>query len=261
MSNNPKRGGAVGSHHSAASKTNNWFTPRKVTDPLGPFDTDPATSVNRPWDIARVNLTRRDGALAREWGEFGRVWLNPPYALRWIVRFLDRLASHGNGVALVFARTETQWFVRSIAQRAHGLLFIAGRLHFCRQSGCAAAFNAGAPSVLVAYGTDNLDVLAAAQVHADYDDGNSVIWPAGRIPGSFVPLIVPRSVLALFVGTWREAIEATFPRGDFGLDDLYQAFAAHPKARTNAHVKEKLRQTLARGGFERVGPGRYRVAA
>ncbi|MEI9804068.1 MAG: hypothetical protein WDN48_05890 [Pseudolabrys sp.] len=55
--------------------------------------------------------------------------------------------------------------------------------------------------------------------------------------------------------------QVQFPEGEFGLDDLYRVFASHPKAKTSANVKEKLRQTLSRGGFERVARGKYRRAA
>jgi hypothetical protein len=49
-------------------------------------------------------------------------------------------------------------------------------------------------------------------------------------------------------------------RGPVRVDDLYRAFAAHPKTRDNRHWKAKLRQVMQRGPFERVGRGEWRMA-
>lgn len=69
------------------------------------------------------------------------------------------MADHGNGIALVFARTETAWFFRTVWERADALLFLRGRIHFYRPDGKRAKTNAGAPSVLVAYGEGNAAAL------------------------------------------------------------------------------------------------------
>jgi hypothetical protein len=81
----------------------------------------------------------------------GRVWLNPPYGPE-TGKWLAKLARHGDGIALIFARTETEMFIQHVWNAAASVLFIAGRLHFHDVSGKRAAANAGGPSVLVAYG-------------------------------------------------------------------------------------------------------------
>ncbi len=86
--------------------------------------------------------------MARDWS--GLVWLNPPYgpdAAKW----LRRLREHNNGFALLFARTETRMFFEWVWPYATSILFIRGRIRFCRPSGEPAA-HGGAPSVLIAYG-------------------------------------------------------------------------------------------------------------
>jgi hypothetical protein len=88
------------------------------------------------------------------------VWLNPPYA-HW-GRWLHRLAEHDQGTALIFARTETALWFRHVWPRASALLFLRGRLAFHRVDGTRARASAGAPSVLVAYGTDDADRLRTA---------------------------------------------------------------------------------------------------
>ena len=83
----------------------------------------------------------------------GLVWLNPPYG-REAGAWLNRLALHGAGIALVFARTETRSFFDNVWPHAQGLLFLRGRLTFHRPDGSASpkGYNSGGPSVLIAYG-------------------------------------------------------------------------------------------------------------
>ncbi len=67
------------------------------------------------------------------------------------------MARHGNGIALVFARTETQMFFQHVWPRAAALLFLRGRLDFHLPCGSLPrgrrGKNSGGPSVLIAYGT------------------------------------------------------------------------------------------------------------
>jgi hypothetical protein len=76
--------------------------------------------------------------------------------------WLERLADHGHGTALIFARTETAMFHRQVWERAKACLFLEGRLHFHWPDGERACFNAGAPSVLVAYSGDDARALTAS---------------------------------------------------------------------------------------------------
>lgn len=143
--------GAMGSHQSAVMKSDVWLTPPALVGALGPFDLDPCSPLNRPWDTAAKHYTIADDGLSFEWE--GSVWLNPPYGKQAAV-WLERLAKHGNGIALVFARTETRMFFDHVWPHATALLFIESRLHFHHPDGTRAPANAGAPSVLIAYGID-----------------------------------------------------------------------------------------------------------
>lgn len=111
--------------------------------------------------MARQHYSAEDDGLSKPW--FGRVWCNPPYGLE-AAKWLERLADHGNGVALIFARTETSMFFEQVWKKADGLLFLRGRLHFHHVDGTRAAANAGAPSVLVAYGTSNVLALGRSNI-------------------------------------------------------------------------------------------------
>lgn len=148
----------IGSHTCAnAGLTDEWATPRKVLDPLGPFDLDPCAMVNRPWDTAAKHYTIENDGLRQPWE--GRVYCNPPYGALTGV-WLQKLAEHGNGIALTFARTETVMFHQCVWDRADAVFFFLGRLYFCRPDGTPAKGNAGGPSILVAYGAVNAECLS-----------------------------------------------------------------------------------------------------
>lgn len=169
------RGAAVGMsaegrtlHLPATRKeTERWLTPMWVIDAIGDFDLDPCGAP--AWQTAREVWTPeagRDG-LAEEWR--GRVWLNPPYG-REAVKWLARLADHGDGVALIFARTDTVAFHEQVWGRADAVLFLRGRLTFLKPDGSAPIANSGAPSCLVAYGEGATRLLRHADLDGRYVD-------------------------------------------------------------------------------------------
>lgn len=237
----PKRKG-MGGHHAATPDTTTWLTPPEIIAALGgpqAFDLDPCTIKDSPIPTAREVYHLPTNGLAQPWR--GRVWLNPPYTTDEVGRWLRRLADHGDGTALIFARTETAAFHGQVWERASGLLFLAGRLHFHYADGRRAKANAGAPSVLCAYGDDDLDRLAASELQ-----------------GAFVPLRFARfTMVAALDSTWREIVLGYVrrERGPVSVSDLYRALAKHPKAKSNPNWRAKVRQTLQRAGARNVGPG------
>lgn len=151
----------IGSHQSADSDSTQWLTPPYILDELGSFDLDPCAPIDRPWSMADTHFTETDDGLSNEW--FGRVWCNPPYGNE-TGTWLHRLANHGNGMALIFARTETNMFFDQIWEEADGILFIEGRLYFYNPDGSISNNNSGAPSALVAYGESNISDLASSNI-------------------------------------------------------------------------------------------------
>ena len=131
-------------------RTEEWLTARFILDALGPFDLDPCTPMNRPWDTARRHFTVAQGGLSRRWS--GRVWLNPPYGPETHL-WLKQMAMHANGIVLTLARTDTAWFSESVWGSASGLYFLRGRVRFCTPNGELSEGTGGAPSVLIAYDT------------------------------------------------------------------------------------------------------------
>lgn len=133
---------------------------------LGEFDLDPCSLVNAPIYHAKNNYTIEDNGLLKKWE--GRVYCNPPYG-RDLNLWLKKLKEHGNGIALIFARTETKFFFENIWDDADGLLFVKGRIRFYHVSGIQGG-TPGAPIVLIAYGKENAIALKESGIAGKYLD-------------------------------------------------------------------------------------------
>jgi hypothetical protein len=128
---------------------------------LGPFDLDPCAGEPRPWDCATINYTIADDGLSQPWQ--GRVWLNPPFDRRVVGRWVEKLAHHRNGIALLHARTEAEWF-RPVWHAAVAILFLAKRLHFYLADGTRQRANSGAPAVLVAFSSVDVEAVTRSGI-------------------------------------------------------------------------------------------------
>lgn len=159
---------SLGSHQSTIGKSQVHLTPRSILDPLGPFDLDPCASDPRPWDCARLNYTEADDGLSRPWE--GRVWCNPPFDRRGVGAWMKRMGEHGHGIALLHARTDTEWF-QHLWDGASAILFLRGRFNFLKPDGTPQTINkegskyfgkpsnSGAPVVLASFGIADRRVL------------------------------------------------------------------------------------------------------
>jgi DNA N-6-adenine-methyltransferase (Dam) len=132
-----------------------WLTPPELVKQLGEFDLDPCCPIDAPFYHAKNHYTIIDDGLSKEWK--GRVYLNPPYG-RGMELWLEKLKYHGNGIALIFARTETKCFFEHIWHDADAILFVKGRIKFYHVSGVQGG-TPGAPSVFIAYGKENAIAL------------------------------------------------------------------------------------------------------
>jgi len=149
--------GGIGSHHSAAMQSDTWLTPLQIISRLGDFDLDPCAAPSpRPWPTAKHHIEKPMDGLAERWE--GRIWLNPPYGSA-IGAWLGKMALHGSGIALTFARTETQAWHKWIWPYAWGVLFLERRLNFRLPDGTDPRKNSGGPSALIAYSLEDRDIL------------------------------------------------------------------------------------------------------
>lgn len=142
-----------------------WLTPPKMIRSLGDFDLDPCSPITRPWDTALAHYTVEDMGLLKEWN--GRIWLNPPYGNQTKL-WLEKLSLHGNGIALIFARTDTPYFHEYVFNRSSAVLFLKKRIRFYHVSGKIADQFSGSPSVLVAYGQNNSIALNNSNIEGKY---------------------------------------------------------------------------------------------
>ena len=155
-------------HTRRKSTTDSWITHMWLIRELGGFegrigfDLDPCACEQQPWQTARRMIAPPEDGLTAKWE--GLVWLNPPYGKQ-TGKWLERLAEHGDGIALVFARTETLAFHDHVWPKADSLLFLRGRLNFCTPDGNASqkSHNSGGPSVLIGYGRQANKRLRSAQ--------------------------------------------------------------------------------------------------
>jgi len=216
-------------HQSARMITDTWLTPPSIIHALGEFDLDPCTPPVMPWKTAKKRYTIADNGLISPWN--GRVWLNPPYGSE-SAKWLSKLSDHGNGIALLFARTETKTFFDFIWDMADGVLFMKGRIHFVHPDGTPAPHNSGAPTVLIGYGRNNADCLEYCGIEGKY------------VPLNYTPIIV--------IGvspTWFSVVcIAIRHHGDTDLSPIYDMVEriAPDKVKRNQHWKEKVRQQIQR---------------
>lgn len=126
-----------------------WYTPVEIPKRIGDFDLDPCAG---PSSHAAVNVRSPECGLSRAWEGF--VWLNPPYSN--VHEWLERMIAHNDGVALVNARPETQWFQRA-ASHALACLWLRRRIDFLRPDGKPTHPPVG--SVLLTYGASAAERL------------------------------------------------------------------------------------------------------
>lgn len=153
----------MGAHQSSASSGVDWLTPPVWLNSLGKFDLDPCVAEHMPWPTAPVMWSRSTNGLNKNW--FGRVWCNPPYGPPKIIEpWMSRMADHNNGVALIFARTDTYCWHEYVFAVAVGALFVRGRPNFHDARGTKSLKNCGAPVALVAYGEENMRAIASSGI-------------------------------------------------------------------------------------------------
>jgi len=159
-------------HERTTDGKEEWLTDPAIIKALEVFDLDPCAPVSRPWDMANRHYTIADDGLIQPWE--GRVWLNPPYGLK-TRTWIKLLSEHGNGIALIYARTETKIFFPYVWDCADSIFFFKGRLLFYNSDGTPCTNKktgkieyAGAPSCLIAYGEQNCQAIKEAGFKGKY---------------------------------------------------------------------------------------------
>lgn len=149
----------------SANSTDEWYTPEEILDALGPFDLDPCAPVVPLWQTAATMYNKNDNGLSKPW--FGRVWLNPPYSRPLIEQFINRMAEHGNGIALLFNRCDSKMFRDVIFHKATAMKFLNHRVKFYTQSELKGV-SPRHGSILVAFGDDNANVIRNCSIEGKF---------------------------------------------------------------------------------------------
>lgn len=224
------------------SSKDEWLTPPHIVKSLGEFDLDPCSPINRPWPTAKQHFTIEDNGLLQEW--FGRVWMNPPYGKQ-LVEWLNKLALHGDGIALTFARTDTNAFHNFVFAHADSIFFFKQRLRFFNVNG-QPAFGGIAPSVLIAYGGNNSEAINESGLVGEH-------LPVKRIGITVIG----------FSATWQVIVKTVFVRLNraASLQELYEEVEriAPEKVANNPNFKAKVRQTVQMH-FNKVKKGTWEVS-
>ncbi|WP_052191401.1 hypothetical protein [Luteibacter sp. 9133] len=198
--------------HDKTVGSEEWLTPKPLVDALDLprlADVDPCSPRRRPWPTAKTHWHKAHDGLSRPWDVTAFYWVNPPYGAACRL-WMAKAAAHGNGLLLIFARTDTRAFHESVwrHRNAAAVLFFEGRLRFATPNGQEAG-SAGAPSALIAYGQKAYEALVRAV-------------RAGTIKGRIVPLMDAGKIQ-----TWPR------PQRRFGHSQApapVSATATHPRA-------------------------------
>ncbi|MCR5065127.1 MAG: phage N-6-adenine-methyltransferase [Bacteroidales bacterium] len=150
----------------ATVSTDDWYTPQWIIDKLGPFDLDPCAAPEsvRPYETANICLTKDDNGLSHKWA--GIVWMNPPYSCKLLRQFCERMAQHGNGMALLVNRQDNLLWQEVIFTTAKSMLFMRHRVKFIRPDGTTGSPFFG--SCLVAWGDECDRRLRQSNIEGKY---------------------------------------------------------------------------------------------
>ena len=151
-----------------------WLTPRWLVDALDlptVVDVDPCAPSVRYWSTGRRHFNKQQDGFNRPWNPSDFYWVNPPYGAE-CAAWMAKLADHGNGLLLIFARTDTKAFHDWVFAHPHtsAVFFFRGRLRFANRAGEEVG-TAGAPSALIAYGAKALGVIRRA-IREGHMDGH-----------------------------------------------------------------------------------------
>jgi ParB family chromosome partitioning protein len=130
-------------HVAQATGQPEWYTPPEYIEAarevLGGIDLDPASSAIAQQTVqAERFYTAEDDGLSQDWR--GRVWLNPPYNVDLVGRFVAKLCAHVQAgdvpaaVLLTNNATETRWFQEAY-RVCRAKCFPQGRIRFLNEHG------------------------------------------------------------------------------------------------------------------------------
>lgn len=165
-------------HEDRGNKRHEWATPAWIFEMLGlHFALDPCHPPESSGPLPVDNYvdawyTEQEDGLKSPWPFGGKVFMNPPYNQQ-TQHWLRKMCDHNNGIALVFARTDTKWY-RDSALKADAILYLKTRIKFIDvnpdKDTNKAGNGAGAGSMLIAWGDENVVALHKLAELGDFRD-------------------------------------------------------------------------------------------
>ena len=151
-----------------STRNDRWLTPLDIIAALGEFDLDPCAAPGHPTATTRWTPEEVGDGLSMPW--FGRVWLNPPYG-REQRPWMERLAHHGKGTALIPVATGTKLWQEVIFPHAAGIFWYRHRVTFLHPHAEKGGMVSPQASALVAFG-----------------GGDAAALQRSTLPGVYTPL-------------------------------------------------------------------------
>lgn len=144
-----------------SGKSDEWYTPKYIFDAMETtFDMDVAAPLNRSFCCVPAESFITEKSLTSDWSGF--VWCNPPFGKRnGIAPWLDKMHSHGNGVALTPDRTSAPWWQVAFKKSGCALL-VAGKIKFIKPDGTIGK-QPGTGTTLFGYGSKSKEALQKAE--------------------------------------------------------------------------------------------------
>ena len=150
----------------SVASSDEWYTPKWIIDELGPFDLDPCAPMQPPFEIAPLSYNKEQNGLAHDWPRDSVVWMNPPYSSKPLRAFCEKLADHGNGIALLVNRQDNLLWQEVIFPFATSMIFMRHRVKFTRPDGTTGHSFFG--SCLVAFGNECDKRLKRSKIEGKY---------------------------------------------------------------------------------------------
>ena len=147
----------VSEHEKCIGESDEWYTPKFIFDGLNlKFDLDVASPSHSHWTPSEKFFTKKEDGLIQEWS--GLVFMNPPFGGRnGQVPWLEKFIEHGNGIAIVAARTSARWF-QDLIPRCDSILFPNGKTKFIKPDGSLGK-SPGTGVVIIAMGDTSNNAL------------------------------------------------------------------------------------------------------
>lgn len=152
-------------HQPTATMPPEWYTPPEIFEALGlTFDLDPCSpGPGKSYVPTLKHYTLAQDGLGHDWNN-NLVFVNPPSGPS-TPDWLDKLAHHGNGIALISARTDDTW-LHTYGSQCDALCFITTPVRFYRGGISRRDTTTGTVSILLGYGPKAVAALRASGLGA-----------------------------------------------------------------------------------------------